>query len=160
VTLAQHGFYLEQFCGQSIVQGKYKYKEKAIDQKTGEVIPLVDREGQIKMNVKGPDIVKLEDQDIPEEIKTWLYSDRWATRKIGPGGKDTSSSDQELDTIGVLYVYAKNPHDFKQVIKGGKGNKPLMSVPIGNAVESHCGRYVCEMCYVKCLDRNGMQYYF
>jgi hypothetical protein len=141
VTLAQYGFYLEQFGGQSVVHGKYEIRNKDIDAETGEVNPLLDKQGHIKMNVKGPDIVKLEDQTIPEEVMNWLYLDKWATREIGGVGKNKTSYDQELNTVGVLYIYAKNPRVLKQVIKGADG-KPLIGVPIGNAMKSHCGRYV------------------
>jgi hypothetical protein len=141
VTLAQYGFYLQQFGGQSIVHGKYKIRNKDIDAETGEVNPLLDKQGHIKMNMKGPDIVELEDQKIPEEIMNWLYLDKWATREIGEVDKNKTSYDQELDTVGVLYIYAKNPRVLKQVIKGANG-KPLIGVPIGNAMKSHCGRYV------------------
>jgi hypothetical protein len=148
VTLAQYGFYLEQFGGQSIVHDKkYQYdRKKGIDTETGEVIPLVDRAGNIKMNVEGPDVVKLEDTKIPEEIKNWLNSEQWATREIGARSQNISSYDH-LDMVAVLYIYVKNPCSLKQVLKegkgkGGKGNKPLMSVPIGNAMKSQCGRYV------------------
>lgn len=143
VTLAQYGFYLEQFGGQSIVHGKYQYRgKKGIDAETDEVIPLVDRAGHIKMNVEGPDIVKLGYQDIPKETKNWLNSDQWTTSNIDVSAENNSSCNKELRMVGVLYIYAKNPCDLKQVIKGGRGNKALMSVPIGNAVRSLCGRYV------------------
>jgi hypothetical protein len=140
-TDRMEGAYLQQLLGPPIMEFDQEFRGKAIDPKTGLVIPHADVNGCMRMNVDGPDIGIPESLDIPADVDAKLEKERFVTRnksKIPP-------NPDEGNPVPVVYIYRlTDPEKYKFVetycseepdIDSGEGGfkfKPIYSVPIGD----------------------------
>jgi hypothetical protein len=128
VDMDQDGICLEQVCGRPIVEFDMEKRFKTIDA-DGFVVPLVDSQGNIKCNVAGPDLGVCPGVEVPQSVLGWLQADTCCTYRRGPA-----------EMVPVLYVSmdSRLEQRMQDVLVDPTTGEALMSVPIGEPVESQC----------------------
>jgi hypothetical protein len=110
-TSRLEGAYLEQVVGPPVLQFDQTLRPKGICPVTGNVVTPVDKNGCVKMNFDGPDIVVLESRDVPKEDKAALAEDpfgRLDRSKLPPNpGKG-----QAVATIYIYSPYGREQYQF------------------------------------------------
>jgi hypothetical protein len=136
------GHFLQVVLGPDTLPIDYAYRAREAG------VTLVDRNGCIKMNFNGPDVVVIpEPGSVPASVKRKL-------RKLKQDNPDTILNTEplrkrpKLNEVGVVYVYrhggdvlnyrfVENHYDARR-----NKNMPVLSIPIGERRNTNT-RYVC-----------------
>lgn len=153
MSMLLSGFFLEQIHGKSIVDHYHSPKIlHTRNSSSSYVVPLLDDDKYIKMNIHGPDIALVTIynafdhkcptklgivQVIPNSVLDWLHEDTWTSlttdpiyQPLEPLGSDQQPNPQSVD---VIYILATGPANFKRTSTDGV--QGLIGVPIGDPKE-------------------------
>ena len=135
VNLLYAGFSLQQICGKRIWDFNTVYRPKQFDMATGNVLPLLDANGYIKFNRRGPDILG-NVPIIPKEYRSYVRDD-WVIHN------EDVSCPARGELIPVMYVLCKKGWDRRHVeyTGSGKERRGFYSVPVGSPITAGTGTH-------------------
>ena len=114
VDMRMKGCFLDIVVGCPPLPLDQKFRARGIDASTGHVLKRTDDYGFIKMNIEGPDILKVDDTFIPEDVKELLQENPLAmletstlqqTTKRRKLNNERKSPKASLAVVPVVYVY-------------------------------------------------------
>jgi hypothetical protein len=125
-NLVQNGWFLQQVAGKVLVEFDSKIRVRKVNSETSMIVPLLDDEGNIKCDWKGPDIGTVAETDlkIPVNFQALLSKREW----VKDNGVAVIASMRK--TAGTVYVYAKRRSDMKSVLVDPGSGRALVSVPL------------------------------
>jgi hypothetical protein len=151
-NLSVEGCFLQLVLGDCPLPVDYEFRGRKIDPDTGDLVTLVDRNGCIKMNVFGPDIVTLDEaRRVPAKHKAKLRMNKLDRLTVLNMEKLAKRPKLEQHGVPVVYVFREVTSDYSFVQrywhKGTKIDKwsPVFMVPIGEPYSDRTGqsnRYV------------------
>jgi hypothetical protein len=131
------GHWLQLVIGPDTLPIDYEYRGREAG------VTLVDRNGCIKMNIAGPDVLVMRSKSVPAAIKRKLRQDNPDTVL----NNDPLPKRPRLNEVGVVYVYrldgdlSKYRFVENQFDQRRKKMMPVVSIPIG-APQLKSNRYV------------------
>ena len=159
VDMRMKGCFLDIVAGRPPLPLDQSFRAREIDVASGHVCKRTDDYGFIKMNIKGPDILKVDDTYIPEDVKELLKENPLAwletstlqqTTKRRKLNNETKRPKGSAAVVPVVYVYRpKNEDDPEEklgykfierhMVEGEEKMSwvPVHLVPIGS---QYCGR--------------------
>jgi hypothetical protein len=137
VDLSQDGWYLQQQQGRPLIPFNHQVRPRQLSS-TGNVIPLLDANGNSKCNVEGPDVVIM-NETVPESVMQWLKKNPWRKLDIQT---NMDTAQPIPGQVGVVYVQVLDPTVQFHEMRDQKGKIGVCSVPVGCPIYGHSDRYV------------------
>ena len=124
INMDSEGYFLEQLLGKPVGSPFGTARKKSIDANRN-VVPLVDKQGYLKVSIHGPDVLK------PCAVPSEMWEEMMAELRSGPKLVLRNNIAPKLSsaTVPVLYVYEKVKGMMKSVRRKG-----LYSVHLGPSV--------------------------